>query len=77
MELHFRLARDRIHPENTARHIRAGQVPALSDEYAARGVAGFSACGVKPWNMRQFAIHDPHGNRPRFGCAPQECPEPA
>ena len=77
MELHFWLARDRIHPENTARYIRGGQVPALFGEFSARGVPGLSAFEVKPWHMREFAILDPHGNLLRFGCSPQECPEPA
>ena len=72
MELHFWLAQDHIHPENTACYIRGGQVPALFDEFAKRGVPGLSAFEVKPWNMREFAILDPHGNLLRFGCAPQE-----
>jgi hypothetical protein len=27
---------------------------------------------VRPWNMKEFHIHDPHGNLLRFGCAPEE-----
>lgn len=77
MELHFWLARDRIHPEHTACYIRGGQVPALFGEFSARGVPGLSAFELKPWDMREFAILDPHGNLLRFGCSPQACPEPA
>ena len=72
MELHFWLAADRTHPENTACYIRGGQVAALHAEFAARGVPGLSAFEVKPWDMREFHLVDPHGNLLRFGCAPQE-----
>lgn len=74
MELHFWLAEDRIHPEHTACYLRGGQVVALHAEFAARGVPGLSAFEVKPWDMKEFAIIDPHGNLLRFGCAPQEIP---
>jgi len=23
---------------------------------------------VRPWNMKEFYIHDPHGNLLKFGC---------
>lgn len=72
MELHFWLAPDRIHPENTSCSIRGGQVPALHAEFAARGVPGLSAFAVKPWDMQEFHLIDPHGSLLRFGCAPQE-----
>lgn len=72
MELHFWLAPDKIHPENTSCYIRGGQVPALYAEFRARGVPKLSNFAVRPWNMKEFHIHDPHGNLLRFGCAPQE-----
>lgn len=72
MELHFWLAADPIHPENTSCYIRGGQVPALYEEYRARGVPGLSPFEVRPWRMREFCIHDPHGNLLRFGCVPEE-----
>jgi catechol 2,3-dioxygenase-like lactoylglutathione lyase family enzyme len=72
MELHFWLAKDRIHPENTSCYIRGGQVPALYEEFKARGVTKLSDFAVRPWNMKEFYIHDPHGNLLRFGCAPEE-----
>lgn len=72
MEIHFWLAQDRIFPEHTSCYIRGGQVPALYAEYKARGVPQLSSFDVRPWNMKEFYIHDPHGNLLRFGCAPEE-----
>ena len=70
MELHFWLAPDRIHPENTSCYIRGGQVAALHAEYAARGVPRLSAFERRPWDMKEFHLIDPHGNLLRFGCEP-------
>ena len=70
MEIHFWLASDRIHPEHTSCYIRGGQVPALYAEFSTRGVPKLSAFEVRPWDMKEFYIHDPHGNLLRFGCAP-------
>jgi catechol 2,3-dioxygenase-like lactoylglutathione lyase family enzyme len=75
MEIHFWLAKDRIFPENTSCYIRGGQVPVLYEEYGARGVKKLSTFEVRPWNMKEFHIIDPHGNLLRFGCAPQEIEE--
>lgn len=75
MELHFWLTKDRIFPEHTSCYIRGGQVPELFVEYKARGVEGLSDFAVRPWDMKEFYIHDPHGNLLRFGCAPQEIEE--
>lgn len=72
MELHFWLAPDRIHPENTSCYIRGGQVPALYEEFRARDVPKLTPFAVRPWRMKEFYIHDPHGNLLRFGCAPEE-----
>jgi hypothetical protein len=72
MEIHFWLANDRIHPEHTSCYIRGGQITALYQEYRARGVARLSEFAVRPWDMKEFHIHDPHGNLLRFGGAPQE-----
>lgn len=72
MEIHFWLAKDRIFPEHTSCYIRGGQVPALYEEYRVRGVPRLSGFEVRPWNMKEFYIHDPHGNLLRFGCAPKE-----
>lgn len=68
MELHFWKTDDRRFPENTACYIRGGQVPALYEEYRGRGVPKLSPFLVRPWNMKEFYIHDPHGNLLKFGC---------
>jgi catechol 2,3-dioxygenase-like lactoylglutathione lyase family enzyme len=72
MEIHFWLASDRIHPEHTSCYIRGGQITALYDEYRAKGIEKLSDFKVRPWNMKEFYIHDPHGNLLRFGGAPEE-----
>ncbi len=72
MEIHFWLASDRIHPEHTSCYIRGGQIADLYDEYRNRGVEKLSDFKVRPWNMKEFYIHDPHGNLLRFGGAPEE-----
>jgi hypothetical protein len=72
MEIHFWLADDRIHPENTSCYIRGGQIVALYEEFRARKVPKLSEFKVRPWNMKEFYIHDPHGNLLRFGGAPEE-----
>ncbi|MBI1261015.1 MAG: VOC family protein [Rhizobiales bacterium] len=79
IELHFWLADDRIHPENTSCYIRGGQVPALYDDLSTRGI-GVDPIGqerlsefvVRPWGMKEFYVWDVHGNLLKFGCAPQE-----
>ena len=68
MEIHFWKTADRQFPENTSCYIRGGQVPALYEEFKRRGVAKLSPFEVRPWNMKEFYIHDPHGNLLRFGC---------
>lgn len=77
MEIHFWLTDDKRYPENTSCYIRGGQVVALYAEYRAKnfGTGRLSAFSVRPWNMQEFYVHDPHGNLLRFGCAPEEIPE--
>ncbi len=72
MEMHFWLTTDRIHPEHTACYVRGGQVPALFQEFREKRVPQLSGFEVRPWNMKEFTIIDPHGNLLRFGCAPEE-----
>jgi len=79
MEIHFWLANDRIHPEHTSCYIRGGQVPALYAEFSQQGIGKVPIDGerisdfaVRPWNMREFYVWDPHGNLLKFGCAPEE-----
>lgn len=68
MELHFWKADDRKLPENTACYIRGGQVGLLHAEFTRRGVPRVSPFEVRPWNMKEFHVHDPHGNLLKFGC---------
>lgn len=72
MEIHFWLADDRIHPENTSCYIRGGQIVALYEEFSTAKVPGLTQFTVRPWNMKEFYIRDPHGNLLRFGAAPEE-----
>jgi catechol 2,3-dioxygenase-like lactoylglutathione lyase family enzyme len=72
MELHFWLASDKIHPESTSCYIRGAQIAALHAEFSARSVPRLSTFEVRPWNMKEFYIHDPHGNLLRFGTEPDD-----
>jgi catechol 2,3-dioxygenase-like lactoylglutathione lyase family enzyme len=72
MELHFWLTAERRYPENTSCYIRGGQIVALFEEYRAKGVERLSDFAVRPWNMKEFYIRDPHGNLLKFGGAPEE-----
>ena len=75
MELHFWRTDNRAFPENTSCYIRGGQVPVLFAEFKSRGVEKLSDFTVRPWNMKEFYVHDPHGNLLRFGCIPEEAQE--
>ncbi len=68
MEIHFWKTDDRRFAENTSCYIRGGQVPALFEEFQQRRVPRLSPFEVRPWNMKEFYIHDPHGNLLKFGC---------
>lgn len=72
MEIHFWKSDDRKLPEVSSCYIRGGEVPTLHAEYSARGVQKLSPFTVRPWKMKEFYIHDPHGNLLRFGCASEE-----
>jgi len=70
MELHFRLTDDRSLCEHSSVYIRGGRIGALHQEYSGKRVARISALELRPWNMEEFYIHDPHGNLLRFGRIP-------
>lgn len=72
MEIHYWLTADRNIAENTACYIRGGEITALYAEFAAREVSNLTEFKVRPWNMKEFYIVDPHGNLLKFGCAPEE-----
>lgn len=68
IEIHFWRTDDRRLSENASCYIRGGQVPALFEEFKQRRVPRLSPFEVRPWNMKEFYIHDPHGNLLKFGC---------
>jgi catechol 2,3-dioxygenase-like lactoylglutathione lyase family enzyme len=72
MEIHFWYTPDPALPPVSSCYIRGGEVPSLYAEFSGRGVEKLSPFTVRPWNMKEFYIHDPHGNLLRFGCAPEE-----
>tara|TARA_R110000824_G_scaffold390760_5_gene587627 strand:+ start:1035 stop:1409 length:375 start_codon:yes stop_codon:yes gene_type:complete len=79
MEIHFWLADDRIHPENTSCYIRGGQIPALYAEYSTKGIGTDPVGGerisdftVRPWGMKEFYVWDCHGNLLKFGMSADE-----
>lgn len=72
MEIHFWLTDNPEFPKNTSTYIRGGQIVALYEEYRTKGIERLSEFTVRPWNMKEFTIHDPHGNLLRFGGAPEE-----
>lgn len=72
MELHFWLTTETTLPSMSSCYIRGGEVPALYRVYASRSVPRLSDFQVRAWNMKEFYVHDPHGNLLRFGCAPEE-----
>ena len=78
IELHFWLTTDQNLPEQCSCYIRGGDVPALFAEFESRRdviteLGGrLSDFTVRPWNMKEFYVHDPHGGLLKFGCAPEE-----
>ena len=72
MEIHYWKTNNQQFSENTSCYIRGGQVVELYAEFQNRRVDRLSDFTVRPWNMKEFYIHDPHGNLLKFGCAPEE-----
>lgn len=71
MEMHFWLTDDRKICEVSAVYIRGGGIDALHAEFAARKTPRLSPMTVRPWNMEEFYVWDPHGNLLKFGRIPQ------
>lgn len=71
MELHFWLTDDRTLCERTSVYLRGGGIGELHREFSDRDVPGLTPMTVRPWNMEEFYIHDPHGNLLRFGRVPK------
>ncbi len=70
MELHFWLTDDRSLCERTSIYLRGGGIGDLHREFSTKGIERLSDMTVRPWNMEEFYIHDPHGNLLRFGRIP-------
>jgi catechol 2,3-dioxygenase-like lactoylglutathione lyase family enzyme len=71
MELHFWLADDRALCEKTAIYIRGGGIDALHAEFSAHNLPKLTPMTIRPWNMEEFYVFDPHGNLLKFGRIPQ------
>lgn len=71
MELHFWLTDDRSLCERTSVYLRGGGIAALHREFQTKDIERLSPMQVRPWDMEEFYIHDPHGNLLRFGRIPQ------
>ena len=72
MELHFWRTEDAGLCEKTSVYLRGGGIGALHAEYREKGIERLTEMEVRPWNMEEFYIHDPHGNLLRFGRVPQQ-----
>jgi catechol 2,3-dioxygenase-like lactoylglutathione lyase family enzyme len=70
MKLHFWLADDRALCEKSASYIRGGGIDALHAEFTARKLPNLTPMTIRPWNMEEFYVFDPHGNLLKFGRIP-------
>ncbi|MEJ8475563.1 bleomycin resistance protein [Roseibium algae] len=71
IELHFWPTDRKELCEASSCYIRGGGIDVLYDAFSQAKVAGLSAFEVRPWNMKEFYIHDPHGNLLAFGRIPE------
>lgn len=71
LELHFWLTDDRSLCERSAVYLRGGGIDRLHAEFTSRAVKSLSEMTVRPWNMEEFYVSDPHGNLLKFGRVPQ------
>lgn len=70
VELHFWLTDVRAFCENSSVYIRGGSIDDLFGLFSSRKLERLSDFSVRPWNMKEFYVHDPHGNLLRFGRIP-------
>lgn len=70
MELHFWKTDQKILCENSSCYLRGGRVDDLFEEFSATGVPRLSTFEARPWNMKEFYLHDPHGNLLTFARIP-------
>jgi len=67
IEIHFWLTDKREFCENSSVYVRGGGIDDLYAEYRKSNVPKLMPIVDRPWGMREFYIHDPHGNLLRFG----------
>ncbi|MEM1377721.1 MAG: VOC family protein [Pseudomonadota bacterium] len=67
IELHFWLTDRKDFCENTSVYIRGGGIDALHAELSQRDGFTITPMMDREWGMREFYVHDPHGNLLRFG----------
>ncbi|GGB59802.1 hypothetical protein GCM10011316_34820 [Roseibium aquae] len=70
LEIHFWHTDRKEFCENASCYMRGGGIEDLFEEFSRKGVGGLSAFELRPWNMKEFYIHDPHGNLLTFGRVP-------
>jgi catechol 2,3-dioxygenase-like lactoylglutathione lyase family enzyme len=70
MELHFWLTDDRRICESSGVYIRSSGIDILHEEFTRRGVPKLTPIALRPWNMEEFYVWDPHGNLLKFGRVP-------
>ncbi|MGV8938063.1 MAG: VOC family protein [Allorhizobium sp.] len=71
IEVHFWLTDDRSLCERSSVYLRGGGIDRLYDEFSRAKVERLSEMQVRPWNMEEFYVIDPHGNLLKFGRVPQ------
>ncbi|MFD1696776.1 VOC family protein [Roseibium aestuarii] len=70
MELHFWKTDRRELCEASSCYLRGGRVDGLFEEFSEKAVPGLSDFAVRPWNMKEFYLHDPHGTLLTFARIP-------
>ncbi|MBL0374542.1 VOC family protein [Rhizobium sp. KVB221] len=70
LEVHFWLTDERHLCENSGIYIRGGGIDALHAEFTKRETPKLTPMTVRPWNMEEFYVWDPHGNILKFGRIP-------
>ncbi|WP_419177051.1 bleomycin resistance protein [Desulfosediminicola sp.] len=70
IEIHFWKTDRKEFCENASCYIRGSGVDALYEEFSAGEVPGLSPFEVRPWDMKEFYLHDPHGNLLTFARIP-------
>ncbi|WP_102867776.1 bleomycin resistance protein [Pseudovibrio exalbescens] len=76
-EIHFWHCSNKEICENSSLYVRGGGIDTLYEEFSSKNLATdgksqpkLSSFQIRPWNMKEFYIHDPHGNLLKFGRVP-------